>query len=614
MTIYPPRQVYDLSLTKESDYRHTVRWTGDYTTAEEGYPYAAIYIDRWDNVTGHWYLIATLGWWATSYTDRSTQPDREYAYRVQAGNDAGLSPYVYTVSSWTTPARHQVLSWTRPFVDVVLTWGKVTSLPVWTEVQVQAPAGIGTWTHLADVAGNTFTHVDPDGSVDRMYRVRPWIEGVVGEWTTSQLVPAMQAPLPPTTRGPDGNTVDNTADPVVFQWGHNSRDGTTQTAYEVQYRVGTGAWVSTGKLAGAAGSHTFPAGTWPAGETVRWWVRTWGQHATASASSAIAQFTTGSRPSVTITNPGSVFGRSDVTVEWDYHDPEGTGQVRALVELLDANDTSLWTSTVPGAATSVYVPVNLDNNTTYKVKVIARDGSGLNSAPAVVVFTTDFVRPPAPLVQVQFDPDLGCVTVNVDNTNAPLPPDWEPPTHNRVFRSIGGGPFELIADPIPLDAIITDWVPSTAGSNTYRVEAVSGLGTTAATTETVAASSAWCFVNGGPDNTVMARLRGGPAVALATSRTKVLHQFVGLDAPVEFTGSHQTREYSLSGSVDGYGAEEALWGSWRAWDAMAGMPAPLIFRDPMGRREHVSISDVRIDHDATTKKARVTCKLTVVTP
>lgn len=612
MTIHPPRQVYDLSLTKESDYRHTVRWTGDYTTAEEGYPYENIFIDRWDNVAGRWYLVATLGWWATSYTDRSTQPDREYAYRVQAGNSAGLSPYVYTVSSWTTPARHPNLSWARPQVDVVLSWSKVTSLPVWTEVQVQQPAGIGAWTHMADVAGNSWTHTSPDGTVDLLYRVRPWIEGVVGEWTTSALVPALTAPLPPTTRGPDGNTVDNTVDPVVLNWLHNPRDGTTQTAYEVRLKVGAGEWTNTGKLAGSTGSHTFPAGTWPAGQTVQWQVRTWGQHATASAMSAIAQFTTGSRPSVTVTNPGAVFGRSDVTVEWDYHDPEGTPQVRALVELLDANDAALWTTTVLGSATSVYVPRNLDNNTTYKVQVVARDGSGLNSAPAVKTFTTSFVPPPAPLVVLQYDPDLGSVTVNIDNTNAPLPPDWDPPTHNRVWRSIDGGEFELIADPIPTDAIFTDWVPTIHGTNTYRVEAVSALGTTNATAAQLVADSAWCFVNGGPDHTVMARLKGGPAVALATSRTKVLHQFVGLDAPVEFTGAHQTREYTLAGAVDGYGAEAAVWGSWQAWDAMAGMPAPLIFRDPMGRRETVSIDSVQIHHDASTKKAKVSCKLTVV--
>ena len=107
---------------------------------------------------------------------------------------------------------------------------------------------------------------------------------------------------------------------------------------------------------------------------------------------------------------------------------------------------------------------------------------------------------------------------------------------------------------------------------------------------------------------------GGPAVALTAGRTKVLHAFAGRADPVEFTGTARNRAYEVSGNVDGFGTHADRWGTWEAWEAIADLPAPLLYRDPLGRRAYVSVGEVKVSHGVDSDKAKVSATLTVVSP
>lgn len=603
-----PKPPASPAVTRNSDTSHTVTWVGDYTSGSGAQPWSNVYVERWDNITGSYYLVATLSWSATSYTDTSTSANREYRYRLRSKNSTGYSTYVYTDYISTTPAAHTNLTWTKQGADIVLAWTKNASMDVTTEVQESADGG--TWTAVAAaVSGNTWTHVAPSPSVTHQYRVRP-NNGIVGEWTTSTVIQLLAAPLAPTGLTPDGATVDGLTDAVTLAWQHNAVDGTAQTAYELKYQINGGTVVNPGKVTSTSSEKTLAAGTLGHGTATNWQVRTWGSHADPSPWSDVAYVYSGGRPSVTINSPGEIVASSALTIAWTYYDPESTAQAGAVVQLLDATDAPLHAASVTGAVASYAVPVPLANLTNYSVTVTVTDGSGLTGT-ATHDFSTDFTPPPEPLVTLAWDPDAGTVDVTIDNSGAIVPPGSVEPVFNRLFRSVNGAPWELVADNLPLDTTVTDWTPVTKGSNTYRVETVSVTPTSAFTvTEPLVVSSPWLFVNGGAAFATVARLKGGPSVKLSAGREKVLHQFVGRRSPLEFVGEARPRSFQISGNVDGHG--HTSMGSWEAWEAIADLPAPLMYRDPMGRRVNVSIGEVGVVHEAPSKYAKVSATVTEV--
>ena len=602
-----PNPPTGVGVTKNSDTSHTVYWTGDYTAPSGGYPWAGVYVDRWDSING-WYRIASLGWDATAYTDTTTTTDRTYRYSVYSHYSTVHSAHVDTDPTYSTPKPHTNLQWAKVTNDVVLTWTPTSSLSLATEVEESAGGGAWTWKATVPAGTNSWTHVAPSNAVTHQYRVRPGNGGVTGAWTTSTIVQLLAAPLAPTGLSPSGITLDPVEAAIPVTWTHNPVDGTAQTQYEHRVKESGGAYVSSGLITSSANARTLTGLL--RGKTYVHQVRTRGQHATWSPWSTEQSFTTGARPQASLTYPTTAdHGTSTLTATWTFYDLEGHAHTLSEVRLT-SGATIVHEATTTGLTYTL--PVELDNLTPYKLAVRVRDASGLWSAWADATFTTDFVPPTVPLVTGVFDPALGAVTLSITNPGADGTTTVAP-IKNSVYRSMKGGPFVLVAENVPLDTTITDPVPSTSGTNTYKVVAWSATPTRAESAPLpLECLSPWLFVNGGPGNATVARLKGGPAVQLAVGRTKVLHQFVGNTLPVEFAGKARTRAYALSGAVDGFGVESASWGTWEAWETVADLPAPLVYRDPIGRYEYVSIGDVTIDHEASTKKAKVSATLTVV--
>lgn len=601
-----PREPKNLAVVKNSDTQHTITWQGDYTDVAGGYPWKNVYLDRWDNVSGRWYLIATLGWDATSYTDNTTTADRAYRYRVQSSNDSGLSSYATSEKSYTTPKAHTNLAWTKTTTDVVLTWTRAASMPA--ETVVQESVNGGAWTQVAVVieGANTWTHTSPNPAVTHQYRVAPGYNGILAAWTTSTVVHFLVAPLTPTSLTPAGTTVDP-ADVVVATWTHQPVDGTAQTAYEHQIKEVGGTYVSSGTVSSPISSRILPGLI--AGKTYIHQIRTKGQHADWSPWSAEQLFATGTKPQASVSYPdGDPYGMSGLVVQWTYYDADSDTHVASRVQLIKGTDL-VHTATL-GAVTEYALPVQLVDLSAYSVRVQVQDSSGLWSGWAEQAFTTAFIPPTTPVVTAEFQPDLGVVLLSISH---PLPDGVTTidAVSNTVYRTVNGVE-ELVAVGVDQATVLTDYAPITSGTNTYRVVAWSDTPTAAEITITVDCYSPWCFVSGGPNYSQLAKLKGGASVASAVGRTKVLHQFVGSTAPVEFIGPSRSAVYNLSGSVDGFGAEADDWGSWQAWEAIADLPAPLLYRDPLGRREWVSISDVQVSHEVTSKKAKVSAQLTVV--
>lgn len=572
---------------------------------------------------GAWETIASVAAPTKTYTVSGLAADSKYEFAIETSNSTGWSAGTapVTAATYTTPAAPTSATAAKQADgSIVVAWVDQSAWESSWEIEDSADGT--TWVQVGTpTAGSPWTHVGPSTAVTHRYRVRAVAPGpLVSAWSaTSNTVTLIAPPNAPTSLQPAG--VFDAAEAQSFMWQHNPVDTTPQSAYELQSRYSTDggttwtSWATTGKIASVVASRPVAASTFPQGARVQWQVRTWGQHPDPSVWSAVAGPVTSARPIPTIQTPDGVTDvtQAALTVTWTYYDAESTAQAEARVVLYDAAGDQLDAGSVAGAGTSFSFVRQLENLTGYRVTVEVRDGSGLWSEPAVVDFATDFLPPATPIVAAAFDEVSGAVQISIMNeAGGAVETD-----HNQVWRSIDGGPYELVADLVPPGATITDWTPATKGTNDYRVTAWSATPTSAdSAVATVVTDSCWLYLNGGPEWSQVARLRGEPSVGLTVGRRKVLHQFAGRTQPVEYTGQARMRVYRLSGKVAGHaGARADMWGTWAAWEQLADLPAPLVYRDPLGRREFVSVgSDVQIVHSPGGRWADITATLTVVDP
>lgn len=191
-----------------------------------------------------------------------------------------------------------------------------------------------------------------------------------------------------------------------------------------------------------------------------------------------------------------------------------------------------------------------------------------------------------------------------DTTDGDWLHSWTGAAHESTSTAIAvGASFYTVIDPIPpLNETVTyrvrTWsdLPSSAESDPVQVDTT---------------SPSWIYLNGGEGWGTLARIKGNPAVGLTVGREKVLHKFAGRTKPVEFIGEARSRVLSLSGDVAGFGTETER-GTWEPFEEIADLPAPICYRDPLGRRLFVSISDVSVKHTASSDLASVSCTLTEV--
>ena len=190
--------------------------------------------------------------------------------------------------------------------------------------------------------------------------------------------------------------------------------------------------------------------------------------------------------------------------------------------------------------------------------------------------------------------------------------------YNRVLRSVDGGlTWQLVADQIPLNGSLLDRAAYSHGETLYRIVAVSATPTTADSLPiSLDADSCWIWISGGPGFDIVARGRANAGVDAARGRPKVLHRFVGDDAVTEFASLRgRERRWGISVEVAAHVDDVARverWDTWPAWDMVADLPAPLLYRDALGRRAYVSIGDVNVRHKAGNPYATISTTVTRV--
>lgn len=610
--ISAPRPPTNASVTRNGDTSQTVRWSNA-SPSDAGRPYQRVEIQRWDIASRAFKTIATLNGAPSSYTDKSTTANQQYQYRVRAWNSAGYTGFSTTDYVSTTPAAPGAPRATKTAAgDIRLTWSlsgvrKNTGIEVWltrggSDAGSRAallPANATSWTHTDPAATSTWSYrlkattgSDPNDAALNLY------SGFSGRSNTVQLLTNPKAPtgLKPASVVRDG------ADPIELSWTHNEVDGTDQKAFEVQYRAaGTTAWRSTGKTTSTASKWTLPPATFENGQGIEWQVRTWGLYNTepsASPWSAPALITLSTPPMVTVTAPedGAVVGESAIAVAWEYFDPEQHPQARWRVTLLDAAGNTLETQTGTGADIRAYAFATvLADKSGYRVRVEGQDSTGLWSLRSEAGFTVAYPLPPTPTISAQWDHETGTVSVTIDN-GAVVEGQAEP-AHNQLWRSIDGGEWGLVAQQIPPNTAVTDFIPALGTINHYRVTAISAL-PSAADSEPVSADTRddrhWVWVNAGPGFGQAVRIRDNAKVTASSTRAKVLREFAGRARPVEFAGDQRKRTVSLAARFAPDSSTPA------EIEAIADLPAPACLRTPLGHRYFVSAEGPGISYERVT--------------
>lgn len=404
-----------LSATRVSDNQVNLSWTNPSTIDGVG---VEVSIDG-----GSWSQVTFLGV-ATSYQYTQASADHSYRFRVWAAykSNIGTASNVVTVDmSPSAPQSISVAASGGTNVTVTL----VNDSPVATSLEYQTSTdGGSTWSASTTVSGSPVTSFSTSVSGTALIRVRNKNATGVSAWLVSDPITTICPPAPPTLRTPSGSVYDMAQGDIEFSWLHNSLDGSTQTAYQLRYAINGGAWTT---LSGTtAQSRTVSIGTFSAGDSISWQVRTKGADANYSDWSASNTFNVYTAPTLSITSPSATVTGMPISLNATYSDMAGFTCQAATVSLTQGGQT-LFSEPCTVSGTSITAQLDVSeflptNGESYTVVVTARSSSSLQTT-VNATFTVNFTEPVEGELNITNDPDTGYVSLlaTYDNTDAVEP-------------------------------------------------------------------------------------------------------------------------------------------------------------------------------------------------
>jgi hypothetical protein len=577
-----PEAPSDITVQRLSDTQQNLSWTNN-VSAEK--PYDSLQVQRWDNVTGNWYTINTVGGTAESYSDTTTQANRKYQYRVRGQNTAGVSGYATSEFIVTTPAAPTNVLGVRSGLDVYLTWKN--NCPYADSVTVEISTSGSEFTLLDTLAGDASSYLDAEpGEGVHVYRVTAIAHTLSSAGVLSNEILTLQKPNPPTGLSPSGGEAFTAVEDKTFSWVYNPADATAQTAFEIEYRVPEGNWISTGKITSGTSGYVFAADTFSDGVSYEWRVRTWGQHADVSDWSAVRTFKCSARPVVVITTPVDTHNLPELTLQWLYSDAEGTEQTRYDIVLLKGS-TQIHAQNMAGNANTYTIPYTFVDGETYTVNLRVRDSDNMWSAVQSETFTVSYEPPTLPELHITADKINGRNSILIEN---PAPSGDTPETvSNRLYRVIGDGEPVLIADKIPPNGTVTDYLPLTNGENKYFAVAISSIGSIRQSFEESIDIGAmgWYWLNWGNRYSNVFRMGLNPKLSEGVTRQSAVFTLEGRDDPVVFQGRGVTRVLNLSFILPSDKAAELR-------DVITEYGGNMVYRDHYGRRFRCMVTNPQI--------------------
>lgn len=463
---YVPRDPTNLTLVSSTDTKQELSVTLPDKSGWHDYNKINFYRHADDGPTEELYHDKVI----SNYPDLTTTAGHKYTYdcRVQNGDNGSLlSGMSNVVEVYTSPNALGRLELTKTADNKAQLKGY--DAPRWKdgyEFQVTKDNG-KTWENAT--VDETWLDSDaPAGTIRyrvRAYKNKPWNgagDTIYSPWTESNSITTICPPNAPTINGLKTVYAANT-DGIVgiaFTWTPNHPDGSPQSAAQIELRSSVGA-LPVVDIADSTNSYSIEHGIGTLSVRVRtkgldanW--GTWSEWKTVRiAYGASAWF---SSPS---TN-GTEVGVLPYTVEWKAADSTGISYQK--IELRDSLG-GVIASIEPSTSTRSW---NLSgysmlvNNSSYTLKGYVRNGAGLTTE-FTRTFTTNWLSPAAPAVQVEYTDDL-CAIIHV----------YQPKTDYAVQDAALTGPITQSDDGLLLSGNLTIEdgaikLTSTAPTKTYDI-------------------------------------------------------------------------------------------------------------------------------------------------
>lgn len=404
-----------LSATRVSDNQVNLSWTNPSTIDGVG---IEVSIDG-----GSWSQVGFIGV-ATSYQYTQASAGHSYQFRVWAAYKANIGTASNVVTVTMTPSAPQSISVAASGgTNVTVTLANDSAVATSLEYQTSTDGG-STWSASTEVSGSPVTSFSTSVSGTALIRVRNKNATGISAWLVSDPITTICPPAPPTLRTPSGIVYDMAQGDIEFSWLHNSLDGSSQTAYQLRYARNGGAWTT---LSGTtAQSRTVSLGTFTAGDSVTWQVRTKGADANYSDWSPSGVFNVYTAPTLSITSPGATVTGMPISLTATYSDMAGF-TCQAATASLTKDGRTLFSEAATINGTSITSSLDVSeflptNGESYTVVVTARSSSSLQTS-ANATFTVDFVEPVDGELSIVNDLDNGyaSITATYDNAGAAEP-------------------------------------------------------------------------------------------------------------------------------------------------------------------------------------------------
>jgi fibronectin type III domain protein len=578
-----PNAPTSVKASRVSDQQINIEWVAP--ASGESNPIDYFVVERRVDESDQWMVVAPVKD-AVSFADTDVAAGHKYSYRVKSDNAAGGSEYVEAERPVFTvpPAPVNVRAVKDADGDIVVTWeNKAPYVPTrWEVYDGDKLAALVT----LDVDKCRWEHSSPRLDVTHQYRV----VCVGGNMSSAKSEPSniVQLLARPNAPEPTSDGLYFPADePVTLGWRFNATDSSPQTHFKLEYmlrRSGTSGAV----FDRASSKHECTVGVLPQG-VYEYWVQTWGLHADPSPVSRRALFYVETRPVVSIQSPGQVVKTSFIDVSWAYSPMGGPVQTKAIVELYQGADRLVETQVARGSQASVRLKTYLKNGLSYRVSVTAVNAHGVKSKTVSQSFKVEYEQPPVPRVYPEWDDEAGCVRVRVVN---PAPEAGKPgAVRNRVERSDDGLTWMILTEDLPVSGMILDYQSPSHGSVSYRVTATSDLPSSSTVVESIDTQSWAMWLGGGRDFSTTVPLRWDPVHSCKMGlANRKLHRFAGREKAVEMSGRHREKTLSLSAVLfdEDFPLIQRL-------EDLSYLPAPFLYRDPMGRVVYCSIASVSVD-------------------
>lgn len=584
------------TMTRVSDTQHNISWVRPGNAGSDGTVWTHTHIQRFNEIDGIYSTVRRTTSTANTWSDTSTRANNRYQYRVRGENATGESAWVATERRSTTPGVPTGVKAVKlASGDIRVSW---EAAHLWGDAlfEIRDNGGAVVGTHPIN-SGDQWIHTSPDPAVTHQYQVRALTSAaeppvLYGNWSTaSNVVQLLTPPNAPTALSPNGVVRDFGFGSVALTWQHNSVDTTDQEAYELRYRVNGGSWTTVSATsANSIRALSMSGMTDPS--TIEWQVRTKGQHPNFGNWSAVASFTVTTAPSATVIFPNDPVTTPSTTISWTYFHGGGQPQTAWQASIVDPLfGDSIFVRNGSGTTSSVTTTSVLRNGVTYKARVRVRNSAGLWSDFAEKTFTVSFPSPNPPLVQTECS-DNGYVIVRAQADNS----GTAPPTRSMsIERRNEAGQWIPLADNLGLDVEWYDATAATFGDTTFRVTSITTSGAVAST-EVVAQCRNDCdiFISGGPDFSVVAKLRYGETRSVTTGRERTLHWFSGRTRPVETSGVAIPLQIDVTAKIPPPSMCAPGMSQPADLERLFGLPGPHMYRDSTGRRIYCSLSDLKI--------------------